>query len=134
MSGGKGDTGFRNNLALSRACREVDGLRHTDIDMTQWCARCKGIELLIEATSAVGHKQTQITRIIATHCGVPTMLLKHSFDDHQHQYEVSVYIWEPGRTGRFDEPDRELLNISWSKFQSVLSWFHRQHTCPEETP
>lgn len=125
----KSDTGFRNNLALSRACREVDGLRHIDVDMVQWCRDCLQPELFIEATSAAGHKQTRVTRIIASHCGAPTMLLKHSFDDADHEYEVSVYIWEPGRLGRFDEPDRELLNVPWSKLQEILKWFHTQHEC-----
>lgn len=122
------DTGFRNNLGLSRACREIPGLRHIDVDMVQWCRDCKQPEVFIESTSSAV-KQTQVTRIIATHCNAPTMLLKHSFDDTEHEYEVSIYIWDPGKLGRFDEPDRKLVNVPWSKMQEVLLWFHNRHEC-----
>ena len=129
MSGGD-DDGFRNNLPLSRACREIPGLRHIDVDMVQWCKDCKQPEVFVEATSAAV-KNTLVTRIIASYCGAPTLLLRHSYDDRDHEYEVSVYLWEPGKVRRNDRPDQELLNVPWSKFQDILMWLHRKHECDE---
>lgn len=122
------DDGFRNNLALSRAHREVDGLRAIDIDLVQWCKHCLQPELFIESTSSK-RKNTRVTRIIATHSNAPTMLLRHSYDDRNHEDPVDISIWDPGHTGPRDKPQRSLKGVPWSKLQEVLWWFHTQHEC-----
>lgn len=125
---GPGDDGFRNNLPLSRAARRVPGLRHIDIDLVQWCRRCREPEVYIEATSAA-EKNTQVTRILASHAGAPTILLRHAYDDRELEHPVHIYLWEPGRVERHDEPDQEIVNTTWKKFQEVLLWLHRKHEC-----
>lgn len=122
------DSGFRNNVPLSKAAREIDGLRHIDVDLVQWCKDCLQPELLIESTSA-HKKNTQITRIIAAGCGAPTMLLRHAYDDQNHEDPVDIYIWQPGNVGYRDKPDRTLEAVTWKKLQEVLRWFHTTHEC-----
>lgn len=123
------DVGFRNNLALSKLARTIEGPRHCDVDLYQVCPQCLHPEVFIESTSAK-RKSTQYTRIIGTYCGVPTILLRHSFDDHRHLNNIDIYLWLPGRVERDDPPDQGLFGVPWSKLRDVLLWLHKQHRCP----
>lgn len=122
-------TGERNFLPLSKAAREVFGLRHQDVDLVQYCNRCKNPEVFIEATSSTGFKYTQPLRIIATKCDAPTVLIRHEWGDVDHEHPVDLYLWNPDRTGREDEPDKILHGATWDQFRSLLSSIHQKHNC-----
>lgn len=130
MSRSGADDGFRNNLPLSRAHKSIrtPGVHAIDIDLVSYHSACRRPVVFIEATSS-SNKSTHINRIIASMCNAYTLLLRHSFDDRDHEYEISMYLWEPGRTKNQDPPDRELVNVPWSKFTDTINWLHRIHEC-----
>lgn len=41
-------TGRRTVSALSRIARNIENVRHTDLDLTQWCPRCKRPQVFAE--------------------------------------------------------------------------------------
>jgi hypothetical protein len=122
-------TGERNFLPLSSAAREVFGVRHQDIDLFQYCPRCKHPEVFIEATSSTRDKYTHPLRIVASMCGVPTLLVRHEWNDIHHQYPVDVSIWYAHQTGKNDEPDLRIEGVPWSDVQEYLRFLHTNHEC-----
>lgn len=123
-------SGERNFMPLSSAARGVFGVRHQDIDLVQYCPRCKRPEILIEATSSTGSKYTQVLRIIGSLCDAPVLMVRHEWGDVKHEHPIDMYLWEPGNTSRDAVPDQTLEGTPWSSLKSAMLNIHERHRCP----
>ncbi len=122
-------SGKRNFMALSSITREVFGIRSQDIDMVTYCPSCKHPVLLMEATSSQGPKYTQVLRIIGSLCGIPVLMIRHSWEDTNHEHPIDMYLWHPGSTSRDAAPDQVLEETSWSSLKSAMLNIHERHKC-----
>lgn len=116
-------------MPLSRAARDVFGVRHQDIDLVQYCPRCKHPTLFMESTSSTGPKYTEVLRIIAERFDAPVLMIRHAWNDVQHQHPVDLYLWEPGNIMRNAEPDKVLEGTNWEAVKSVMLNTHERHEC-----
>lgn len=127
------DTGERNNLPLSSLARKIEDVYHYDVDLMQACKMCREPHVFMEATSSNKYKFTQVLRKIATHCGVPTILIRHDFGDVGHSHPIDISYWEPGRTGPEDEPDKKAEGVSWGTLIATLEGLRDRHRCDRLT-
>lgn len=122
-------SGQRNFMPLSKAAREVFGVRHQDIDLVQYCSRCKRPELFMESTSSTGNKYTQVLRIIAEKFDAPVLMIRHEWNDVRHEHPVDLYLWLPGNIMKNVDPDQTLEGTDWGAVKAVMLNTHERHEC-----
>lgn len=83
----------------------------------------------MEATSSRGSKYTEVIRIIATNCNSPVLMIRHEWGDDNHEHPVDLYLWNPGKTGPRDGPDKVLEGASWDDVKRVMLNVHERHEC-----
>lgn len=113
-------TGNRNELALSGIVREIPDVRHGDLDKFQTDTKGR-FELFIEATSSKQYKATRWTRAIAEVMGAYSMLLRHEWEDVDHEFPVDITIWNP--EGQIVLQETE---VSWDRFLDMCELVHRR--------
>lgn len=106
---------------LSAAARQVEHVRHMDIDLTQWCPKCKRPQLFAEVKSKLVNKwEWEQTRRHAAFYG--------------HGCLAILVIEGAGGTGlmTYDSADDSVSPVEWSGEEGVIRVLERArdtHVC-----
>lgn len=113
----------RNDLALSRAMRELKGVKHLDLDLVQYSGdyRC---EIFFEATSQQSPKNATFTRRIAKAMDAYAILVVHAYADVEHNHTVKVTVWD--RQGD-PLPTLTARTLTWEQLQYICRRIHVQY-------
>ena len=115
-------SGNRNSLALSSSLRNIPDVRHLDLDMMQWSPDYKQLEIVFEASSTTGYKNTNVARTIAKNHGAFALLIIHKWEDVDHLYPVKITLWYPDGTRHKDCTG---LEMSWQEFEQLCADIHK---------
>lgn len=119
-------TGTRD-LTLSRALRLVPDVRHVDIDMIQYCPKCRKVEVVVEA-SADPRKASDIARRVGKQLTATTVLIIHRYNDDDREHPVIVSTWTFAGLKVLDKRE-----MSWTEYLQLMHDFHTYHLeeCPK---
>lgn len=114
-------SGERNDLSLSNALRKVKGVRHLDLDGYQYDPKSQTFEILFEATSSMGDKDTTMTRALAKQAGAFVFLIQHHWHDEDNELPIYLTLWHPN--GKIDR-DFLKYKCEWSDFIDYCQQIH----------
>jgi len=121
-------TGHRwQSLLVSRVARKVPNVRHLDLDLYQYCEKCKSIEVMIEnegvdSIQNVAFKNSEMTRYISMSMRdpVPVMLVQHT------EYDVRLSVWVDDI---YTSEPQFVMSGGWDLLEKTLNRFHEMHEC-----
>lgn len=106
---------FERDLTFSRFMRTVEGVRHLDLDLYQYCPSCSRIQVVFEATATRGFKNTTMTRALAAQLNVPMILVQHAYSDVEFKHDVDVTYWG---VGKWSTSGKRSEGLTWSAFSA----------------
>lgn len=108
----------RNDLALSKFVRRIPDVRHCDIDLFQVDTKGR-FEWFCEATSTKDHKASTYTRALAQATGAYTMLLRHAYNDIEHEHPIDITVWDADGKRVMQE-----TGVGWDRLEYACNRTH----------
>lgn len=104
---------FERDLTFSRFMRTVEGVRHLDLDLYQYCPECMKVQVVFEATATRGFKNTSMTRNLAEQLGVGCILIQHAYSDVNFTRDVDITYWA---ADKLKTSGKRCEGLTWAQF------------------